>query len=534
VALNTATVLADATKSHPGRSNAAGAAQVSIQAAPTVQRFVVAQALTGSGRLYAETTINRVVASNAGITTGVQLSVNTVGIVNRPATAAAGGSSTVSAVATHVNQVRATLPGGGYAVFAEPYLFIGGLARVAAAARLDAAAIRMVQSDAMPGAAAGFLATAVVSHGSAAALTHARTELSAKAIRSTAAHALAACEAGMDAQAVRSVFGVGGLAGDSWLTAGAGRTVYASMLHPGSTAGLHAGPDITIREAGAKMDGVLDVVCDPYVTRPAHAIALADSELVADAVRVIPSQAEAQTEALVNAEAVRVLEAESWALVPWCWFDAAPDVTVRDGAAVADSYCAVTAVGLLVKEASSNVVTLSETSSEAVRRIFPQVQVEFGAQLVSLQATRVVLGTTTSQPVQPGGAINEAALGSSPVGGVAEVGGYTTLAPVAHFVAVPDITTRQASAAVGGAANGYGEALVVRMVQASMGASSDVMANADRSVSAESHFDGRATLAVVPIANPFSFDPESRTFYRQAGTTNFVRSVSITEFRRPA
>lgn len=418
---NTASVLADATKTHPGRSSAAGAAQVAIEAAPIVQRFVAAQALAGSGGLYAETTINGVVASYANISAVAGLYVNTTGILRRMATAPVEGCSVVTARATHIQKSHAAASGGGYAFFAEPHLFIGGLVRLAPTATVTAAAARGLRADAVPTGTAGFLASAVVAHNSTSATSHGLAGVSADATRAAKALTSAACAASVSAQAVRFAVAVGDVAGDAEFAAAAVRTTYAAVLHPGSEAALQAAPDTTIREAEARVEAGVDMPCNAHATRFAHAIASAYSDVSARAVRALPSLAEAQSAAAWDVQAVRVLEAESWALVPWCWFEATPDVTVRDGAAVAET-----------------------------------------------------------------------------------------------------------------AADGDVLAEIARMAQSELGASAEVSSLAERRVFAAALLDGAVSLGVAPTSNPFSYDPDDRTFVRPATTTGFTRTAQVTEFRRPA
>lgn len=415
-------VLAEATKRQHGRSNAAGSAGVTIEAGPTATRFVVAQPVTGVASVYAETAINGVGESYADLVASGGLFANESGLVTRPAAAAVDCTSVCTAIATQISHSSASAMGGGYAVFAQPFLFIGGLADISSGASLTAEALRSAPGGAAISASADLgPAGATVNHGSSAAATSGDALATAAAVRSTAGFAAATGTCALDAAGLRNLLPTSFVETAANVSTVAVRTAQVEASISPASAQFDAVPDTTIRLGNAHCASEATVAPTADITRYVSADLQARCDATATAVRGVTSSLQAQTQASVNAEAVRVLEAESWALVPWCWFDAVPDVTVRD-----------------------------------------------------------------------------------------------------------------AYAAAGGFADGYGEATAARMAQANLATSSDVLADADRRVFATAFVDGVVSLRVTPIANPFSFDPESRTFYRQATTTNFVRSASITEFRRPA
>ena len=426
-----------------------------------------------------------------------------------------------------------------------------------------------------------------------------------------------------------------------------------------------AAADVTIREAGAVADSVGLVQAHPVVCHAGGATVTAQVSVAANAARTVLPQANGGGVAGADVQAVRVLEAESWALVPWCWLDAKTDITVREGEAVADSRCLVSASGTVVKVAGTQVTTSSDFQTEAVRVLVPVAKVLTGAEFhgealrtasAKASATAVAhcaavadttirnaaadmpsamhasakavtnrasyvsvaagaeVGAQAVRVLLPGAAFKSSATASALSVRVVRASAHTS--STANLQATPDVTVRQATASSSSGVVATAKAtvkhsakvqsvstatvvaapVVKRMAQSALGAGAVFSGRAVRSVWATAKQDteraffaaapdvtvrkgvavastsanlfvsalvdrpamvalattagvqatptiyhgGNAdiycavSLEVMSFTNLFSFDPDNRTFYRQATTTNFVRSAPITEFRRPA
>ena len=345
-----------------------------------------------------------------------------------------------------------------------------------------------------------------------------------------------------------------------------------------------AAADVTIREAGAVADSVGLVQAHPVVCHAGGATVAAQASVAANAARMVLPQANGGGVAGADVQAVRVLEAESWSLVPWCWFEAVPDVTVREGRVVADSRCLVSASGTVVKAAGTQAKAFSDFSAQAVRVLVPGAAFKSSAtaSALSVRVVRASAHTSSTANLQatPDVTVRQATASSSSgvvatakatVKHSAKVQSVSTAtvvaAPVvkrmaqsalgagavfsgravrsvwatakqdterAFFAAAPDVTVRKGVAALNAASNLTADALVDRPAKAELGATAAINADPTRYRTGTADIYCAVSLEVMSFTNLFSFDPDNRTFYRQATTTNFVRSAPITEFRRPA
>ena len=345
-----------------------------------------------------------------------------------------------------------------------------------------------------------------------------------------------------------------------------------------------AAADVTIREADAVADSVGLVQAHPVVCHAGGATVAAQASVAANAARMVLPQANGGGVAGADVQAVRVLEAESWALVPWCWFEAVPDVTVRKGRAVADSRCLVSASGTVVKVAGTQVTTSSDFQTEAVRVLLPGAAFKSSAtaSALSVRVVRASAHTSSTANLQatPDVTVRQATASSSSgvvatakatVKHSAKVQSVSTAtvvaAPVvkklaqsalgagavfsgravrsvwatakqdterAFFAAAPDVTVRKGVAVASTSANLFVSALVDRHAMVALATTAAVQATPALYRGGNADIYCAVFLSVTPVANLFSFDPANRTFYRQATATNFVRSATITEFRRPA
>ena len=342
--------------------------------------------------------------------------------------------------------------------------------------------------------------------------------------------------------------------------------------------------DTTVRDAGAAVVAGAHLAMVPKVTRPGHAICWADSSIEVKPTRLVYPESTANTEASVVVDATRAVAGESWALVPWCWFDAQPDVTVRQAAATADSSCFVSASGVVVKVAGTQVKAFSDFGAQAVRVLVPMAEFKPAAHAsaVSLRMACAAAHTNSTSRFQaaPDVTVRQATASSS--SGVVATAKATVkhsakvqlvstatvvAAPVvkklaqsalgagavfsgsavrsvwatakqdtgrAFFAAAPDVTVRKGVAVASTSANLFVSALVDRPAMVALATTAGVRANPAIYRAGNADIYCEVYLRVAPIANLFSFDPANRTFYRQATTTNFVRNAPITEFRRPA
>ncbi len=345
-----------------------------------------------------------------------------------------------------------------------------------------------------------------------------------------------------------------------------------------------AAADVTIREAGAVADSVGLVQAHPVVCHAGGATVVAQVSVAANAARTVLPQANGGGVAGADVQALRVLEAESWALVPWCWLDAKTDITVREGEAVADGRSFVSAVGTTVKVAGTQATTSSDFKTEAVRVLLPVAEFKPAAHAsaVSLRMACAAAHTNSTSRFQaaPDVTVRQATASSSSgvvatakatVKHSAKVQSVSTAtvvaAPVvkklaqsalgagavfsgravrsvwatakqdtgrAFFAAAPDVTVRKGVAVASTSANLFVSALVDRPAMVALVTTAGVRANPAVYRAGNADIYCEVYLRVAPIANLFSFDPANRTFYRQATATNFVRNAPITEFRRPA
>lgn len=104
----------------------------------------------------------------------------------------------------------------------------------------------------------------------------------------------------------------------------------------------------------------------------------------------------------------------------------------------------------------------------------------------------------------------------------------------ATWAVVPDVTVRFGKAALSAEATTQASGTAFRMVTAAVAGDANAVFSSTRTVFGSVVLDCLAGLAVTPIANPFSYDPDERTFFRPAQVVDFVRPSQITEFRRLA
>ena len=289
---NAATICAEATKRQLGRSSTQGVASVAIAAAPTVTRYVQAQMLACGASLYAETAINGVGESYANVVASCQVEVDTDGLVLRPARAEFAGASTTSAKGTHITHARAQMLGGGYAVFAQPYLHIGGLAKLPGTATWQAQALRVLQGAcALAGQASAVQADAQVRHGSTASKVQAAAAATATAKRTTRAQAKVQSSAGVQAQGERIALGLWAASRTATVQVHPLRSVYAQASLPGAATTLEAVADTTIRPAQAQAQAGAAVDALAVATRRGHATLPGQAQFVPSAGRFVYPQA---------------------------------------------------------------------------------------------------------------------------------------------------------------------------------------------------------------------------------------------------
>lgn len=260
--------------------------------------------------------------------------------------------------------------------------------------------------------------------------------------------------------------------------------------------------DTTIREAAAAM------VSSMYAS--AHAVAINSaktsietfSDFGAQAVRVLVPMAEFRSAAHASAGSLRTVLASAHTSST-SRFQAAPDVTVRQAAASASSGVVATAKATVKHSAKVQSVSTATVVAAPVVKKLAQSALGAGA-VFSGSAVRSVWATAEQDTGR------------------------------AFFAAAPDVTVRKGVAVASTSANLFVSALVDRPAVADFHTSVVVHADPTRYRAGNADIYCEVYLRVTPVANLFSFDPDNRTFYRQATTTNFVRNAPITEFRRPA
>lgn len=104
----------------------------------------------------------------------------------------------------------------------------------------------------------------------------------------------------------------------------------------------------------------------------------------------------------------------------------------------------------------------------------------------------------------------------------------------ATWAVVPDVTVRFGEAALSTEATTQASGTAFRMATAAVAGDANAVFSSTRTVFGSVVLDCLAGLAIAPITNPFSYDPDERTFFRPAQVVDFVRPSQITEFRRLA
>lgn len=228
-----------------------------------------------------------------------------------------------------------------------------------------------------------------------------------------------------------------------------------------------AQPDTTVRDSAADVVAGSDLAVVPKVTRPGHTICWADSSIEAKPTRLVYPESTANADAFVVVDATRVVAGESWALVPWCWFEAVPDVTVREGEAVADSRSFVSAVGTTVKVAGAQATTSSDFQAEAVRVLLPVAKVLTGAEFHG-EALRTANAQANSTAA-------------------------------AQCAAVADTTIREAAAAMVSSMYASAHAVAINSAKTSIETFSDFSAQAVRVLVPGAAFKSSATASALSV-----------------------------------
>ena len=578
-----ATVEAVATKRQPGKSSVSPAG-VAIAAHAVATRGAVATITTGAGSFYAEAAINGVGEAYGRVAPSSEFVAT--GLVTRPASAAASAGADCQAVGAHVVHGRASVASGGYDVFAAPHVIARGSSGMAGAAELVAVPKRELRPRATASGTAGLVASTKTNHGSAAVAVRGAVAMTAKADRKTAAASDAGASAEFDSYALRTVQPVALVAIDSTVNTDAQRRVFASAAYGSAACAFAAFPDTTVREGGAVLTAGVGLQSAPVVTRYVAAYSGCSVDVDADPTRTVEPAASVSTLADFSAQALLTATySRADDLYSTADFAAQPDVTVRMADAAVQATAAVDAAPYVTRYGDGVVPTSADLEVVGTRTVQPKAMVDASASTV-VCAIRVLLGGAdvgfgdadfSAQPdttvrdsaadvvagsdlavvpkvTRPGHAIcwADSSIEAKPtrlvypestanteafvaVDATRVVAGESwALVPWCWFEVVPDVTVRKGVAALNAASNLTADALVDRPAKAELGATAALNADPTRYQLGNADIYCAVSLEVMSFTNLFSFDPDNRTFYRQATTTNFVRSAPITEFRRPA
>lgn len=288
-----ALVWAEATKVHPGKSDATGAATVVLQSNPTVTRYVSSDVLLGKSSFYAETAINGIGEAFAAVPCTAEVTAQLTGLVTRPAHAWMDSAAGLHANATYIQLSKSQLDSTSSLVVTQPHIEIGGLAQTGGEAHFQANATSIKQAQAatsMSGASVNIAPS--ISHGSAkSASVNGAAQVSASGIRKTLANASAYCQASLTATGLRAFLPEAIANTMAGVSAQAVRYVFAVNGSFSSSANVAVQANTTIRQGTSNLIGSSSFAATDSVYRIGLANVIGSADLLADSFRFIEASA---------------------------------------------------------------------------------------------------------------------------------------------------------------------------------------------------------------------------------------------------